>query len=152
VGQWEHSKRVDAAILPAKGSDTMRKLILLLFICLIPLPALALDITVGDVTTCADWLHERDKLRSWVHSGGQMPTGTQLPGALLIGFLRGYDRGWLQDKSLTDGLDTGAVFERVDNICKSKPRPNETNLELAALELVKQLDPLHSEVCQSGLR
>src|SRR5438045_2012368 len=51
VGQWEHSKRVDAAILPAEGSDTMRKLILLLFICLIPLPALALDMTVGDVTT-----------------------------------------------------------------------------------------------------
>ena len=81
-----------------------------------------------------------------------MPTGTQVPGAWLIGFLRGYDWGCLPDKSLTDGLDTGAVFERVDNICKSKPRPNETNLELAALELVKQLDPLHSEVCQRGLR
>jgi hypothetical protein len=127
----------------------MRKLILLLFICLIPLPAPALDLTVGDLTRCADWLHERDKVRAWAHSGGEMPTGSHVPGAWLIGFLQGYEWGCLQDKAPTNGLDTGAVFERVGNICKSKPQ---LALSLAVRELIKQLDPHHSEVCPNLLR
>lgn len=123
----------------------MRTLLLIL-ICSISWPAVALDLTVGTLTTCTTWLQERDKLKSWTHTGGEMPTGTYTPGAWLIGFLEGYDWACPKDKPRASGLNSEAVFERIDRICRSS-RPGETPLLLAALDLVKELDPQHSEVC-----
>ncbi|HWX83357.1 MAG TPA: hypothetical protein VNZ48_07135 [Xanthobacteraceae bacterium] len=125
----------------------MRFLILLLA-CLTSWPAIALDLTVGETTNCTSWLHERDKLQSFIHShsGGEIPKGTFVPGAWLIGFLEGYDTACPKAKPLAAGLDTDAVFERVDRICRST-KTDDTPLLLAAMELVKQLDPQHSDVC-----
>jgi len=74
-----------------------------------------------------------------------MPTGTRIPSAWLIGFLEGYDWGCGEKKRLTDGFDLHAIFERVDRICKS--RAGETPFFMVALDLIKELDPEHSEVC-----
>jgi hypothetical protein len=125
----------------------MRFMILLLA-CLISWPAIALDLTVGETTNCTSWLQERDKLRSFIHShsGGEIPKGTFVPGAWLIGFLEGYDLACPKAKPLAAGLDMEAVFERVDHICRSA-KPDDTPLLSVAIELIKQLDPQHSDVC-----
>jgi hypothetical protein len=125
----------------------MRFLILLLA-CLILSPAIALDLTVGETTTCTSWLQERDKLQSFIHghSGGEIPRGTFVPGAWLIGFLAGYHTACPKVKSLASGLDMDAVFDRVDRICRSA-KTGDIPLLLVATELVKQLDPQHSDVC-----
>jgi hypothetical protein len=120
----------------------MRSLMLLLA-CLISWPAAALDVTVG-ATDCATWLQERAKEQSF-HGGGELPTGTYLPSTWIIGFLEGYDWACPRAKPRTDGLDMGAVFERVDRICRAKT--GGTPLLLVALDLVKELDPQHSGVC-----
>jgi hypothetical protein len=122
------------------------RFLLLIFISLISWPALALDMTVGDATTCASWLQQREKLRAWTHTGGEMPTGTQIPETWLIGFLEGYSWACLKDEPLTAGLDSEAIFERADRICRST-RTGDTPLLLVAFDLVKELDPQHSEVC-----
>jgi hypothetical protein len=48
-----------------------------------------------------------------------MPTWHVAQGAWLIGFLEGYEWACPADKPLASGLDTEAVFERVDRICRS---------------------------------
>jgi hypothetical protein len=114
---------------------------------LLSYPTLALDATVGDNTTCAKWLRDRGELSAWVkgHAANTpMPTSTHVEGAWLIGFLQGYSWGCLKDKPLADGLDTGAVFERLDRICKARP---DGPLSIVALDLVKELDPQHSDIC-----
>jgi hypothetical protein len=110
-------------------------------------PAVALDLTVG-ATTCTYWLQERDKLQSFIHghSGVAIPTGTNVPGAWLIGVLEGYDLACRKAKPLASGLDTDAIFERVDGICRSE-KSGDITLLLVAWDLVKQLDPHHSDVC-----
>ena len=75
----------------------MRKLILLVFICLTSTrPAFALDATVGTVVTCTDWLEERDKTKAWIHGhprGEEMPRRGNIASTWLIGFLEGYSFG-----------------------------------------------------------
>jgi hypothetical protein len=119
-------------------------------------PALALDQTIGDLKTCADWLQERSELKSWIKQPGHkspMPMGTHITGAWLIGYLQGYDKGCVHDEPVTKGLDTDALFERLDRICRSsKPRPEDYFLFLAADELIKQLDPDHADICMQGLK
>jgi hypothetical protein len=73
-----------------------------------------------------------------------MPRGIQAPGAWLIGFLEGYDAACPKDKPLAAGLDSEAVFERVDRICSSS-RTGDTPLLLVAFDLVKELDPQHTD-------
>jgi hypothetical protein len=128
------------------GPRSMRAFLLILF-CLIARPALALDSSVGELTTCSSWLQERDKLATFIHShsGADIPRGTFVPGAWLIGFIEGYGWACPKEKPLAAGLDSDAVYERVDSICRTKS--GDTPLLLAAMELVKQLDPQHSEVC-----
>jgi hypothetical protein len=125
----------------------MRALVLILF-CLIARPALALDMTAGDMMTCSSWLQERDKLQTFIHghTGGELPMGTYVPSAWLIGFIEGYDWGCVKDKPLAAGLDSEAVFERVDRLCRSE-KSRDITLRLIAWDLVKQLDPQHSDVC-----
>jgi hypothetical protein len=50
-----------------------------------------------------------------------------------------------KEKPLAAGLDSEAVFERVDNICRTKS--GDTPLLFAAWDLVEQLDPQHGELC-----
>jgi hypothetical protein len=123
----------------------VQKLTLIFILCLIQWPALALDLTLGSLTTCSSWLQDRDKLKSYLRTGGEIPTGAQLQGTWLIGFLEGYSWGCLADRTITTGLDTEGVFERADRICRSAPGAKP--LLLVALDLVKELDPLHSDVC-----
>jgi hypothetical protein len=118
--------------------------LILLLACLTSWPAAALDVTVGDMTNCATWLQERAKQQSF-HGGGELPRGTYLPGAWIIGFLEGYSWGCFKEKPLATGLDSVGVFERVDRICRSKT--GDTPLLIVALDLVKELDPRHSDVC-----
>jgi hypothetical protein len=116
-------------------------------VCLISWPALAFDATTGTMS-CTTWLQERSKLQSWINPHthhGEMPSGSAIGGAYLIGFIEGYDFACPVKKPRGSGLDTEAVFERADELCKS--RGGETPLLLVALELVKQLDPQHNEVC-----
>jgi hypothetical protein len=61
-------------------------------------------------------------------------------------FLEGYDAACPKEKALAAGLDSEAVFERVDRICSSS-RTGDTPLLLVANDLVKELDPQHSDVC-----
>jgi hypothetical protein len=75
-----------------------------------------------------------------------MPMGIAVSGAWLIGFFEGYDAACPKDRPLASGLDSEALFERVDRICTSS-RPGDTPLLLVAFDLVKELDPEHSEVC-----
>jgi hypothetical protein len=117
-------------------------------VCLISWPALAFDLTIGDTVDCTRWLQERDKVKSFIHGGSrghEMPRGHYVPEMWLIGFIEGYSWACLKDKPLGSGLDQEAVFERADGICKSK----EGNYPLhgVAVDLVKQLDPQHSEFC-----
>ena len=127
-----------------------------IFISLISWSALALDVTVGDMTSCTKWLQERAEEKSWFQSSpavrkGEMPTGTYMPGAWLLGFLAGHDWSCLsKPKGVASGLDTEAVFERVDNICRSSP--GETPLLLAVRDLVEELDPQHAVGCGPGLK
>jgi hypothetical protein len=123
----------------------LRALTLVIFVCLIAWPANALDYTAGDATNCATWLQERSKLDSYIHHGGQMPTGTQIPGGWLIGFLEGWSWACVHCKPLTDGLDSRAVFERVDKICKAKT--GATPLRLVAADLITELDPGTGGLC-----
>jgi hypothetical protein len=99
--------------------------------------------------SCATWLQERGKLKSWVQSHnvphGEMPTGTLVGGVYLIGFIEGYEWACPATKPRGSGLDMEAVLERAEDICKSKG--GDTPLLLVALDLVKQLDPQHREVC-----
>jgi hypothetical protein len=121
-------------------------------------PALALDLTVGQLTTCAVWLQERSELKSWIKrpdpnkSYGPMPTGTQITGTWVIGYIEGYDKGCLHDEPITKGPDTEALFVRLDGICRSKTQPEHYPLSLAADALIKQLDPDHDDVCMQGLK
>jgi hypothetical protein len=53
---------------------------------------------------------------------------------------------WLStDRTITTGIDAEGVFERADRICRSS-RDNKF-LFMVALDLIKELDPQHSEVC-----
>jgi hypothetical protein len=116
-------------------------------VCLISWPALAFDLTTGAMR-CTTWLQERGKLQSWINPHTQhveMPSGSLIGGAYLIGFIEGYDWACPVKKARGSGLDTEAVLVRADQLCKSKG--GETPLLLVALELVKQLDPQHNEVC-----
>ena len=124
-------------------------------ISLISWSALALDVTVGDLTTCTKWLEERAKEKSWLQSPGpkkgEMPTGTYLPSVWILGFLQGRDWSCLNRPRVASGLDTGAVFERIDNICRSSPEG--ANLHLAVEDLIEELDPLHAVGCDTpGLK
>jgi hypothetical protein len=125
----------------------MRALTFILVMCLLS-PAHAFDATTG-ATTCATWLKARDKLKSWVRSHavphGDMPSDHLAGSGYLVGFIEGYDFACPLKKPRGSGLDTEAVFERAEEICKSKN--GETPLVLVALDLVKQLDPQHSDVC-----
>src|SRR5262249_30005825 len=128
---------------------SMRVVLVSIFISLISWSALALDLTVGQLTTCTNWLEERAKEKSWFEANvavrkGEMPKGTYLPGAWLLGFLAGHDWACGIPKGVASGLDTDAVFQRVDNICRSSP---DANLELGALELLEELDPQHAVGC-----
>jgi hypothetical protein len=64
----------------------------------------------------------------------------------LIGFLEGYDFACpASAKARTSGLDSEGLFERVDAICRSSPAT--TPLLIVAIDLIKQLDPQHSDIC-----
>jgi hypothetical protein len=119
-----------------------------IIVCLISWPAQAFDATAGGAT-CTTWLEARDKLKSWVQSHavtkGEMPTDHKIWSGYLIGFIEGYDFACPLKKPRGSGLDYGAVFDRADDICKSKG--GDTPLFLVALDLVKWLDPQHNEVC-----
>jgi hypothetical protein len=116
-----------------------------IIVCLISWPAQAFDATTGDMT-CTNWLEARDELKSWVHSHrGKMPTGHNAGSGYLIGFIEGYDFACPLKKPRGSGLDTEAVFDRADDICKSKD--GHTPLLLVAFDLVLWLDSQHSDVC-----
>jgi hypothetical protein len=126
----------------------MRTLAFIIIVCLISWPAQAFDATTGAMT-CTTWLQARGKLKSWLQSHdvprGQMPTDHNAGSGYLVGFIEGYDFACPLKKPRGSGLDTGAVFDRADDICKLKG--GDTPLLLVALDLVKQLDPQHSDVC-----
>ena len=120
------------------------KALAVIAVFLVSWPALALDVTIGDLTDCTTWLEERDKLETWVHShshppGDRMPWGAHMAGSWLIGFLQGYDYGCLTDKRSADGLDSEAGFKRLDRICRSAEKG--TNLHMAAEKLIHLLHP-----------
>jgi len=119
-----------------------------IFVGLISWPAFAFDATEGDMS-CTSWLQSRAKLESWAQSKdvphGKMPTDHLAGSGYLIGFIEGYDWTCPLKRPRGSGIDTDAVFERADDICKS--RDVETPLLMLAIELVKQLDPQHSEFC-----
>ena len=75
-----------------------------------------------------------------------------MPGVWLLGFLQGRDWSCLNRPPVASGLDTGAVFERIDNTCRSSP--GETPLSLAVQDLIEEkLDPLHAVGCDApGLK
>jgi hypothetical protein len=79
-----------------------------IIVCLISWPALAFDATTGQMS-CATWLQERGKLKSWVQSHnvphGEMPTGTLVGGVYLIGFIEGYEWACPATKPRGSGLD-----------------------------------------------
>lgn len=115
--------------------------------CLISWPALAFDLTVSDMS-CANWLRERAKLKSWINPHtrqSEMPSGTFAGGGFLIGFIQAYDFACPLKKSRGSGIDVDAILERADEVCKAKG--GDEPLLLVALELVKQLDPQHNDVC-----
>ena len=66
-----------------------------------------------------------------------MPTDDVVPSAWLIGFLEGYNWGCMQE-DIAAGLDTKAVLERVDRICRSAPQ---IYLWDAVRKLIEQLRP-----------
>jgi hypothetical protein len=115
----------------------------LVFICLLSSPAFALDQTYGNEWRCTDWLEARDKVNNWIHGtsrhppGEKIPTDDVVPSAWLIGFLEGYNWGCMQG-DIAAGLDTKAVFERVDRICRST---QQIYLWDAVRKLIKQLRP-----------
>ena len=114
----------------------------LVFICLLSRPALALDQTYGNEWRCTDWLEARDKLNNWIHAprhpaGEKMPTDDVVPSAWLIGFLEGYNWGCMHE-DIAAGLDTKAVLERVDRICRSA---RQIALWDAVRKLIEQLRP-----------
>ena len=102
---------------------------------------------VGVCFSPAAWLQERGKMKAWVKRGGEMPRGESVWGLWLLGYLEGYDWGCSQDKPTATGLDTEAVFERIDGICRSHAKPDAYPLLLAPQDLIKQLDPKHLGVC-----
>jgi hypothetical protein len=116
---------------------------LVMFVCLIAWPANALDYTAGDATNCGTRLQERSKLEPFIHQGGQMPTG--IPGQWPIGFLEGWTWGCMHHKPHMDGLDSQAIFERVDNVCRANT--GATPLHLVAADLIRELDPGTGGMC-----
>jgi hypothetical protein len=109
--------------------------------CSLALPAYALDATIGDIMTCKTWLQERAKEKAWFtghNSGEPMPTGTLAPSAWVLGYLQGLSSACPKQKPLADGLDSGAVFSRIDQFCKSHGG-QETTLHLAVIDLVVEL-------------
>jgi hypothetical protein len=117
----------------------LRTLLSVILVSLLSWPAFALDITPGAID-CETWLQERHDPHTWAAS----PRG-----AWLIGFIEGYNFGCPNGGHLlATGLDSEGVYERVDRICSAtRTRP----LLLAALDLVKELDPQHSDVCLADI-
>jgi hypothetical protein len=69
-----------------------------------------------------------------------MPRRANIAGAWLIGFLDGYDWGCLNSPGIAAGLDTGAVFERMDRICRAAAEPKQS-LFSPTVALIEQLRP-----------
>ena len=120
----------------------MRTFIVVLCLISISSRALALDGGVGSFVTCSMWLQSNDKLKSWFlgENKAPMPTEPQVWSNWLLGFLEGVKWACLANPPLASGLDAGAVFERVDRICRSKP---DYALLQVAHDLVQELDPQH---------
>jgi hypothetical protein len=72
-----------------------------------------------------------------------MPKGSLAPSQWLLGYIEGVSDACLVDPPVASGLDTRAVFERLDHICRSRP---DWALSLAAEELITQLDPEHRDL------
>lgn len=125
----------------------MTRTIIALLILTSSVHALALDGTVGETITCANWLKERSKLKAWTKLGGEMPQSANIWGTWLLGVPGRLRLGLPARKTFAEGLDTTAVFERVDGICRSHPKPDAYPLLLATHDLIKQLDPRHLDVC-----
>src|SRR5262249_20025485 len=125
------------------------RILAVIFLSVISSAALAFDLTMGQGITCTTWLQDRQELKAWTEnhdvSRPAVPTDSLIGSAYLIGFIEGYNVGCPAKKPLGSGVDMESVFERADNICKSKG--GDFPLYLVAQSLIVDLDPQHSLVC-----
>jgi hypothetical protein len=126
----------------------MRTLVLLL-VFLIAQPAFGLDTTAGSNTTCAAWLQGREEMKSYIRKpSGSMPQIVPVAGSWVLGYLEGYEAACPAERTRTYGMDSNAVFDRIDAICMKKPS---LNLHLATAELIGQLDDPQHPIPVAGI-